>query len=372
MKPLLAKLHKYVALTVGVLVAMMGLSGSLLVLKDSLEERWYPERRVTRAADAPVLWERVLWTARATVPVADSYVINRPDDPLRAFNVNVEDPEGRRMYVDPYTGRLIENNAEDELALDWVAQLHTHLLGGDTGKYFVAAIGAVLVFLAVTGLILWWPRKWGNAFRIRWDAARLGLSYDLHRSTGALLATFFLVNALTGITLAFSAPAARFVGALAGNPPYVAPQLPRHPAAAVRLPLDDVVRAATEALPEGRVKRVIVPSKPAPVLVRMQVEGDHHPNGLNRVYVDPYDGKVLGVRRLAGASPGNTMFDWLYPLHIGRLFGTAHTWFQVFVGVVPAFLLVTGLIVWQASRSARRRRQAQAGAKAAGAAAISK
>ncbi len=352
---ILARLHKYVALAVGFLVASMGLTGSVLVFKADFEERLHPERRVAVIAGSQPSFERMLQSARTAVPGAREYVINRPDQPDRAFNVDVAGVEERHLFVDPYSGRLVANTAEDELALDWVAQLHTRLLAGTTGKYAVAAIGAVLLFLAISGLVLWWPRKWKQALRVRWDAPRLGLNYDLHRAAGAIFAAFFLISATTGITLAFSAPAARLVGAIAGAPPPPVPKLPPRAPGVPRLSLDRVVEAAQGAFPQGRLKRVIVPAHDAPVLVRMQAAGDHHPNGLNRIYVDPYTASVLAIVPIATASPGLRMFDWLYPLHIGALFGPAHGAVQVVVGLAPAFLLATGLIVWWSSRKARRK-----------------
>jgi len=356
-KPLIAKLHKYVALSVGVLVALMGLTGSTLVFRNSLDARFHPERRVAIPTGASVSYEKVLAAARLAVPSADSYVINVPGDPTESFNVNVESPEGRRMFIDPYSGQLISNTAEAEFALDWVVQLHTHLLVGDEGKYFVAGIGGILIFLGVTGVILWWPRKWTGALRIRWRAKRLGLSYDLHRVAGAMFVLFFLINAVTGIILVFSGPMAKFVGTVAGNPPPPVPKLAARTLEAVRLPLDMVVKAAHDAFPSGRARRVIVP-RDGLVLVRMHVEGNNHPNGLNRVYVDPYTAVIPLVVPIATASPGLKMFDWLYPLHLGRLFGTVHQVFQVLLGLVPACMLVTGLIVWQARRNARKTRAA--------------
>lgn len=355
MKPLLARLHRYVALSVGVVIAMMGLTGALLVFKGSLEERLYPERNVTRPAGANPSYEAVLRAARIAVPAADSYVINVPADPSRAWNVHAEGPEARRLFIDPYSGKLISNKGESALALDWVAELHVHLLAGDTGKSIVGAFGGVLVFLAVTGVILWWPRKWKNALRVRWSSTRLGLNYDLHKVAGAMFALFLLVSAVTGIALAYSAAVGRLVGSLSGTPMPPPPQLAsRDPAQSRRAPLDDVVKAAIEALPAARLKRVIVPNAETAVLARLQAPGDHHPNGQNRVFVDPYDARVLKVVPLAEAA-GLRLFDWVYPLHIGRLFGAGHQVFQLLVGLTPAFMLMTGLVVWWSSRKARRR-----------------
>lgn len=354
MRPLIARLHKYVALSIGGVLAVMGLTGASLVFKADLEDLLYPERRVVQPAGARASYESVLRTARGAVPAAEAYVINVPDDSWRAWNVNVEKPDGRRLYIDPYSGKLISDKGEGELPLDWVAELHVHVLSGDTGKSVVGAFGGVLTFLAVTGVILWWPRRWKDAMRVRWGAARLGLSYDLHKVTGAVFALFLLVSATTGISLAYSTPVGRWIGTAYGKPMPPAPKVAPSDAASQRAPLDEIVRVASEAMPGARLKRVVVPNADVAVLARLQAPGDHHPNGQNRIFVDPYGPTVLRVVRLVDA-PSLGVFDWLYPLHIGKLFGTAHQVFQVIVGLTPPFMLATGLIVWWSRRQARRR-----------------
>ncbi|HSW84395.1 MAG TPA: PepSY domain-containing protein, partial [Usitatibacter sp.] len=56
--------------------------------------------------------------------------------------------------------------------------------------------------------------------------------------------------------------------------------------------------------------------------------------------------------------PGNAMFEWLYPLHTGKLVGTPYRVLLVLAGCVPLLSLVTGLIVWR-SRAARKRAAAR-------------
>jgi uncharacterized iron-regulated membrane protein len=47
------------------------------------------------------------------------------------------------------------------------------------------------------------------------------------------------------------------------------------------------------------------------------------------------------------------MTEAIYPLHIGAVGGTLVRWLTALAGLVPAFLLVTGLLFWW-RRPARR------------------
>jgi uncharacterized iron-regulated membrane protein len=79
---------------------------------------------------------------------------------------------------------------------------------------------------------------------------------------------------------------------------------------------------------------------------------------MNRIYVDAASATVLRASLLERLAPGNAMFEWLYPLHTGKLLGMPYKVVLVLAGLVPLLSLVTGLIVWR-SRAAPRRAAAR-------------
>jgi uncharacterized iron-regulated membrane protein len=85
-----------------------------------------------------------------------------------------------------------------------VEKLHRFLLlPEEIGKHVTGIATIIFVFMLITGIILWWPKKWKNAvqnFKIRWKAKWRRKNYDWHRSTGFYLAVPALVVALTGLT----------------------------------------------------------------------------------------------------------------------------------------------------------------------------
>ena len=75
---------------------------------------------------------------------------------------------------------------------------------------------------------------------------------------------------------------------------------------------------------------------------------------MNRAYVDPATGAVLRAATLDQLSPGYAMFDWIHALHTGNLFGTPYKLVLALAGLVPAFSLATGLIVWRTRAASKR------------------
>jgi uncharacterized iron-regulated membrane protein len=342
-------LHRAMALGTGLVLAAMGITGSLLLYKGDIEASTHPERLVPAA---PPHYEAVLATARAVAPGASRYTIHVPEAG-HALKVDAAREDFVRMHIDPRDGRLISHGGRTDDWLDLVERLHTHLLAGDAGTFLVAALGAVLLLLVATGLIQAWPRRWSLLARVRWDAPSPWLAFDLHRLAGLAAALFLALNAATGIVMAFSATAARVVNRIAGSQRPADPAPPDTPVGAVRASLDEVVRAAQRAFRQGRVTRIVVSDANAPVEIRMRGADEPHPVGLGSVAVNPYDATVMSVTPLASLSAGQRMFEWIFPLHAGRLFGEAHRGVLLAAGISLPFLLASGLVVWARRRKAR-------------------
>jgi len=356
--PGLVRIHRWIAFILGALVVLMGLTGASLVFRDELTTVFTPAVRIPASPVAPGSYQRILAAARRAEPdlrSLDIVPVTRAD---RATQVIVyrHGPE-RYLFVDPHDGAVVADSEREWLPFAVLFQLHRRFMLGEAGEYAVGIAGFALAFMAVSGLVLWWPRKLKQAFRIRWDGNRLAVNYDLHRCVGALFAPFLLVNALIGITMTLDEGSVALVNAAARRAAPVVPVASSN-ALASSTSLDEIVASAERALPGGRVSRVAIRDGRAPVVVRKVLGRENDTNGTNRVYVDAASATVLRVSTLADLPPGNAMFEWTYPLHTGTLVGTPYRALLVFAGLVPLLSLVTGLIVWR-SRSARKRSPAQ-------------
>lgn len=352
--PRLVQAHRYVALGLGALIVVLGLTGASLVFRDELTAFVTPAVRVDPGPPAAGWYERVFAAVRAAEPQAKSIDIapSRRND--RAAEAIVLGARGERhLFVDAHDGKVVADSDRQWLPFATFFQLHKRLMAGESGEYLVAAAGTALAFLAVTGLVMWWPRKLKYAFRVRWSGNRPAVSFDLHRCAGAAFALFLLVNAITGVSMNLDGASRTLVNAVAlrtadpGAPPAASN------AFAARKSLDEIVAAAERAVPGGVVTRIAIRDGNAPVVVRKVLPGDNDTHGMNRIYVDAASATVLRASLLERLPPGNAMFEWVYPLHTGRLLGVPYKVVLVLAGLVPMLSLVTGLIVWR-SRTAPR------------------
>lgn len=340
----LVRVHRWVALGLGAVVLLLALAGASLVFRDELTAFFTPEVAIAPRAAAPDAWQKVLDAARSRDPEARSVEIVPAERAARAWEAVLHGARaGRHLFVDPHDGRVVADSDRQAMPFVVLFRMHTSFFLGPNGEYLSGLGGLALLFMASSGIVLWWPRAWKYAFRLRLKGNRVAVSYDLHRSIGALVAIFLVVNAVTGITLVFDDALPPGVNAIAGRQ---APAVARPTPGAMR-PLDDLVAAANAAFPAGRVSRVRV-LEGEPVMVRKRLAADNDTHGMNRIFVDGATGAVLAVRPLDLQPPGSAMYEWIYPLHTGKLVGWPYRIVLVLAGLAPLVSLATGLILWRA------------------------
>ena len=351
--PGLARIHRYVALGLGPFVVAMGLTGAALVFREELTALFTPAVKISEAGVAPGQYARVVAAVEKVEPGASSMDIVPAQRPDRATQVVVHTAAGEHyLYVDPHDGTVVADGERQWLPFATLFELHRRFMLGIPGEYAVGIAGFALVFMGLSGLALWWPRKLKQAFRIRWDGNRLAVSYDLHRCAGAAFALLLILNAVIGITMTFDEGSVALVNRMLGHAPAPVPPASSN-AMRARRPFDDIVAAADRALPGGRVVRIMIRDGNAPVVVRKRMPADNDTHGSSRIYVDAASATVVGKTPLTAQPPGNAMFEWTYPLHTGTLVGIPYRLLLVLAGCVPLLSLITGLIVWR-SKAARR------------------
>jgi uncharacterized iron-regulated membrane protein len=363
---LLFKLHLWLGLAGGLLVAAMGLTGSLLVVADSVDAALDPEVHRVEPGPARASLEHVLAGANEASPSAAPRVRmpRRDDGPYEVWTGTADDA---RVFADPYTGRILGVRMPRETFKGFLFSLHTSVLAGESGEWVTGAGGLLLLVLGVSGVALWWPGrgKVRSALAIRSRASWKRIVWDLHRVLGVAVFAFMALSAVTGLYLIFHGPfeaAINVVTASAARP--AAPRsVPREGAGPVDA--DSAIARAREALPGAVVTWYYVPASPeAPVTVRMKQGAEWHPNGRSFVYLDQYTGEPLAVEDALAAPVGTRIANALYPIHIAEVGGLPHRALLLLVGIIPAFLTVTGTMMWWNRTSKVRRAASQRRAEA--------
>jgi uncharacterized iron-regulated membrane protein len=73
------------------------------------------------------------------------------------------------------------------------------------------------------------------------------------------------------------------------------------------------------------------------------------------LYYDGKDGTSAGAKIPGSGSVGDIFMQAQFPLHSGRIFGLPGRVLVSMMGLLVAMLSITGVIIWQKKRWARRR-----------------
>ena len=361
-------LHLYIGLALGTVFALLGITGSMLVFYPEIDRALNPVLRPTVPLMHAVSVQAVDDKLRRLYPERDGgwriELPLNPNTPLTARHASSSEREGRSfsplmVTLDPVTLQPTSRRIWGDYLVTWMYDLHYTLLFDTNGKITVGILGLLMLLSLLSGLWLWWPSasRWRTALKPVLREGSVRRIYDLHALGGAYGAVLLIVLAITGAGLALPEQTRSLLGNLMGV--RSAPEVTAYSVSddAMRINLDDAVSMAREHFPQAEVRWVDVPGiGEGPISIRLHQPGEpgrRFPK--TRLWIDPYSGEILAIRNPADNLAGNTVLDWLHPLHNGEAFGLTGRWIAFVSGFVPLLLLVTGFIRWRQKRQAREK-----------------
>ena len=365
-RPALLTLHRWLGLTVGLLLMLNALTGSLMLGARPLDRLLHAQLFEVQVKSQTVPLEAVRQSLLAEFGPQASFTLRPPRLANESILVYVRSEawQGQAFY-DPYSGQRLGARAEHEGFANWLFEFHSALLAGDTGKAVLAFNTLTMLAMLVTGLLLWWPRRMRGALAIKLNVGLLRGLFDLHRVGGAVLGLWVLVCVASGTWMAWR-PISQWLTQASGQQQVVAPALKAtHAAQGQPASADDMLAAANAALPGGIVGYLGLPAKPnAAVRVRKKLADDPHPNGLSSVWLHPHSAEVLRVDRWTALDIGTRSYAWIYPLHAGKLAGALGVLATAGGGLLLFGFGVSGSWLWWLRRRMRLPKPTSEGAAA--------
>ena len=258
---------------------------------------------------------------------------------------------GPQISVDPASGTVLGvRTAGPSPLFGMIHQLHeSMLLPGALGRSVVGWAGVGMLFLGLSGLYLWWPKKgqWKFAFGVRRTARGVRLYREIHGMFGIWFWIVFLFVTLTGLPLSFPSLLG-IVGAAPGGPPPAQAQTSSIdvPDGAAPMPLAQIVAAAEQAS-NAKASAITVPVQPnRPVSVTLAGEGRPQ-----TILVNPYDGTILSPPARPQASGLNR--GTIEQLHGGAQLGPVWKFLVFLTGFLPLIFVTTGLLMWIKKRQVK-------------------
>jgi uncharacterized iron-regulated membrane protein len=352
------QIHKWLGLTLALLIIPISITGAALVWHDDLELALNPERRTNvQASLEPSAYAAAARSHAAPGERLASLAFHPQGGPVVASLASKTQPGGGRpvrtmLYLDPADARLLDKAKSNEGVVHIMHVLHGSLMVPGVGRQIVGWIGVAMLLSSLTGLWLWWPLKgrFTRGFRWRRNPAT---SANLHYQGGFWIALPLAILSFTGAWISFPA----FFAALSGDPAgrSAAERMRRmgaQPIAETRYSPDQALSLAAPAA-TGPLTQLVWPTSIDPEWkASFQQLG-----GPAEVTVEDRSGKVSPPK----PPQPETTARLMRRIHDGTGMGIVWQIIIFIGGILPAVLAVTGIMMWLKVRRRRREMEGRRG-----------
>ena len=199
--------HLWSGIGIGLYVLMISVTGSIVVYRNELYMAATPDPIIVGQSGPRLTDDELNAAVTRAYPGYTVTTMNRSQNPAQAVSVSLDGITGaEHRLFNPYTGEDLGDAVPLGIrVVSKLLELHDDLLGGNTGRSINGIGGVLIIVLALTGIIVWWPgiKKWRRSLMIHRNVGWRRFMWDLHSMIGFWSLGFILLFALSGAYLAY-------------------------------------------------------------------------------------------------------------------------------------------------------------------------
>ena len=383
-KDVILFIHRWLGLITGLVVVVLSVTGCLFVFHQEISS-WV--RHDTFYADDIPTNQRPLPVAELQAKAADALNIDRLPyglttykDPGRNWSAMLY-KDGvdswtyfgsmevyKTAYINPYNGQIegIVNEKKDFFQI--VKGIHwSLLLATPIGQPIVVWSTVIFLILLITGMVLWWPKKWNRggkqkSFKIKWGSTWRRVNYDLHNVLGFYFLIIAIIIGFTGLYWYF--PFAKKSLHFVGSGEYKLPEttvkevVATPPDSLVPIsssPMQTAYENAWTEYPEAYSIALTGPADSRGVITAtIRPDGETYYDD-SQLQFDQDTGDIIRASRYKDQSTGAKIVGMNYDIHVGAIGGLPGKIIAFLASMVCGSLPITGFIIWW-DREKRKRK----------------
>ncbi|MGN6494809.1 MAG: PepSY-associated TM helix domain-containing protein [Agriterribacter sp.] len=375
-----AWLHLWLGLISGIIMVIVCITGCIWVFQDEITAWMEPETKVA-AQNKPVI------APSALMHIADSlYPKKKPNYAAyqqgRAITLALG--QGRKgntiLRVHPYTGAVISTKNHKEGETDFfrfILNGHRFLwMPYEIGRPIVNYGTMIFVLILITGMVLWWPKKWTKAtreqsFNIKWKASFKRVNYDLHNVLGFYSLLVLTAIALTGMVYGIEWYSKGLYWITSGGE--TLPEFKRNKSDSLQLGkfytpqqvMDASWNKVITEHPEAKGFYYVFAdtsraSSPISITIYPTVGKYYDTRSFS---FDQHTGKQLPAankiyeKSFEEGSAGDKIRRMNYDIHVGSILGLPGKIMAFFAALIGASLPITGFIIWWGKQKKKGRKK---------------
>lgn len=374
------KLHLWFGLSVGLIVFIVSLSGTMYVFKDEIQDQlrkeaiYVKEETVNKKPlSIEVLKEKITLELNEKYPVSSveipldksrSYKFLFYEKDKKAWNYFDEVKINKLIYVNQHNGNILGIYNEKYDLFPILKSIHwSLLLKSDWGKFVVGIPVVLFIIMLITGIILWWPKNKKmrkGRFSFDWKNVKTWKrkNYDLHNVLGFYASFIALLMSLSGLYFAYPWVKNSFNFALSGSlelPKEKTIKSPDSLLAKNKSVFDLTILQTKKIYSESSSFRIPLngKNKKGKELENIPVTTygkDGRYSERNQLFYDKYSGKLLSNKPHQKLTNAEKYANANYDVHVGSYFGIFGKILWFVTGLVCTSLPVTGFWVWWGKR----------------------
>jgi uncharacterized iron-regulated membrane protein len=330
----------------GIFLTVLGVTGSFLVFENEIDRALNPkltwvtpgEKRLTLTDVKSRLEER--YPGRTVVGF---FMSPRADIAWGAALESEASQEPLNVAFNQFPGDVLGTQSDRNNLVGYMHDFHLHLLMGDVGGQIVSLAAVFLLFLALSGIVLWWPRK---LLTVNWRGQIRQFNFELHQALGIYLSVFLMIFSVTAIVIHWENGATRLANRItnsANPPPFPRPQA-LTPNATMVSP-DRLLSVAESTAPGAHATGMQLTGNP--VRIAMKYPEDRTPAGRTNIFIDAYTGSVVYQLNSRSGPLGFRMVKlWNREIHTGDIAGLPTRILVCLLSLMLPVMAVTGPFIW--------------------------
>ncbi|SMQ93996.1 PepSY-associated TM helix domain-containing protein [Xanthomonas fragariae] len=193
--------HFYAGLLVLPFIIWLALTGAAFLYQEAIDRTVHHGLKVVPVGETRVCAQRLVDAAQRAYG-GTLFRFTTPERADASAEIGLVDAQGARqvVYVDPYRARVLGTLPEHGTLAWTIRRLHSLELLGPFARGLIEMAAGWAIVLVLTGVYLWWPRgRRGGVVSVRGKPVQRLFWRDLHAVTGAGIGAILLFLALTGM-----------------------------------------------------------------------------------------------------------------------------------------------------------------------------
>lgn len=370
-KKIAAWLHLWLGLASGLVVFISLFAAAVFVWQEEWTNFFHRDKVfVPSIGKTELSVDSLLINAKKAEPGREITYVARSRDPRKAVVFDVVKPNpnpvwyyyhsayllNEQVYVDRYTGKvlgIVDNRSE----LIWkIYALHTSLLlKYEVGHYVVGVATLIIFVMAVTGIVLWWPKNKAalkQRFWFRWKKTTRWRrkNYDLHNIGGIYTWILILFFAATGLVWTFDWWEKGIYRLLGEVSEEMFPATKVKPADAADYSFESILKDATGKVPAWENIGLSLPEAKADsaqslfCVVRYNTGSGW--DEWDEYLYNSKSGKAYYSMTQSQKKLGEKWRTSNYAIHTGSIYGWPTKVLATLIALFCAFLPISGLLIW--------------------------